>query len=197
MKKISTLLISASVASSMFVSGCGNSAELKKLQDENAQLKSQVESLTKENEDMKNKVAMYVPVTNNKTNSQNKQQGDQPVALANIEIGPDAGGAAVKVSLKNVSQKTVDAIEFVVLQFDNFGKPSNRFNDESYGNVTSVLTVQGSASTGQSLSGGWTLFNMEKSRKAKVVIKQVHFTDGAVWENKSFEDEVNRERASY
>ena len=197
MKKISTLLISASVASSMFVSGCGNSAELKKLQDENAQLKSQVESLTKENEDMKNKVAMYVPVTNNKTNSQNKQQGDQPVALANIEIGPDAGGAAVKVSLKNVSQKTVDAIEFVVLQFDNFGKPSNRFNDESYGNVTSILTVQGSASTGQSLSGGWTLFNMEKSRKAKVVIKQVHFTDGAVWENKSFEDEVNRERASY
>lgn len=197
MKKISTLLISASVASIMFVSGCGNSAELKKLQDENAQLKSQVESLTKENEDMKNKVAMYVPSTNNKTNSQNKQQGDQPVALANIEIGPDAGGAAVKVSLKNVSQKTIDAIEFVVLQFDNFGKPSNRFNDESYGNVTSVLTVQGSAANGQSLSGGWTLFNMEKSRKAKVVIKQVHFTDGAVWENKSFEDEVARERTSY
>lgn len=197
MRKISTAVIGVSVASMLFVSGCGNSAEMKKLQDENAELKSQVETLTKENEEMRNKVAMYVPATNEKKSTSDKQKGDQPVVLGNIEIGPDAGGAGVKVSLKNVSQKTVDAIEFVVLQFDNFGKPSNRFNDESYGNVTSVLTVQGTAGNGQSLNGSWTLFNMEKSRKAKVVIKQVHFTDGAVWENKSFDDDVARERTSY
>ncbi|BAL82020.1 hypothetical protein SELR_03120 [Selenomonas ruminantium subsp. lactilytica TAM6421] len=196
MKKISTAIVGLSVATMLFTSGCGNDAELKKIQDENVELKRQVESLSKENEEMKNKVAMFVP-KENKANPQSKQQGDQPVALGNIEIGPDAGGASVKVSLKNVSPKTVDAIEFVVLQFDNFGKPSNRFNDESYGNVTSVLTVQGTAANGQSLSGGWTLFNMEKSRKAKVVVKQVHFTDGAVWENKSFDDEVARERTSY
>ena len=74
---------------------------------------------------------------------------------------------------------------------------SNRFNDTSYGNVTSKLTVQGNAAPGASLKGGWTLYNMEKSRKAKVVVSQVHFTDGAVWDNKNFDSDVEREKQVY
>lgn len=176
--------------------GCGNTAELDALKKENSELKAQIETLEKEKTEMENKIAMYVPKEQSVSKS-DSPSGDQPVKLAGIEIGPDAGGASVQVNLQNASGKNVDAIEFVVLQFDNFGRPSNRFNDESYGNVTNPLTLQGNAAPGSSLKGSWTLFNMEKSRKAKVVIKQVHFTDGAIWENKNFEAEVEKEKGQY
>lgn len=182
-------------ALSVSMAGCGNSAELDSLKKENSDLKAQIETLKEENAEMENKVAMYVP--KEQTNSKSESSGDQPVKLASIDIGPDAGGASVQVNLQNTSSKNIDAIEFVVLQFDNFGRPSNRFNDPSYGNVTKPLTLQGNAAPGASLKGSWTLFNMEKSRKAKVVIKQVHFTDGAVWENKNFDAEVEKEKGQY
>lgn len=196
LKKYKGILFSALVCTSLLASGCANDGQIKKLQTENAELKTQVESLQKENESLENKVAMYVP-KDQEGKSSAHTASDQPVQATRIEIGPSAGGASVNVSLKNTSGKNIDAIEFVVLQFDNFGKPSNRFNDTSYGNVTSKLTVQGNAAPGASLKGGWTLYNMEKSRKAKVVVSQVHFTDGAVWDNKNFDSDVEREKQVY
>lgn len=195
-KKLSGILVGILVVTAIFMAGCGNDAQVKKLQDENADLKNQVESLQKDKEALENKVAMYVPKEQN-TKSKDSSSNDQPVKVSKLEIGPSAGGAAVDVSLQNAAGKNMDAVEFVILQFDNFGKPSNRFNDPSAGNVTSKLTVQGNAAPGASLSGSWTLFNMEKSRKAKVVISQVHFTDGAVWTNKNFDDDVAREKGSF
>lgn len=196
MGKLASVLIGMLVFASVFMAGCGNEDQVKKLQNENDNLKKQVESLNQEKDALENKVAMYVPKDQN-GKIKDSSTGDEPVKLAHIEIGPSAGGAAVDVSLQNTSGKNIDAIEFVVLQFDNFGKPSNRFNDPSAGNVTSKLTVQGNAAPSASLRGSWTLYNMEKSRKAKVVISQVHFTDGAVWTNKNFDDDVAREKVSY
>lgn len=196
LKRLVSTIIGALLCTTILVAGCGNEDQVKKLQSENADLKSQVESLTQEKEDLENKVAMYVPKDQTSKTKVN-DNGDQPVKVSHIQIGPDAGGASVDVSLQNTAGKNIDAIEFVVLQFDNFGKPSNRFNDSSAGNVTSKLTVQGNAAPGASLKGSWTLFNMEKSRKAKVVVSQVHFTDGAVWTNKNFDADVDREKVSF
>ena len=195
MKKLTSILLSALIFTSILTVGCSNEDQLKKLESENSDLKNQIESLKKEKEALDNKVAMYVP--KEQTSKSDEVVSDQPVKMAHIQIGPSAGGASVDVSLSNTSRKNIDAIEFVVLQFDNFGKPSNRFNDASVGNVTNTLTVQGNAAPGATLQGSWTLFNMEKSRKAKVIVSQVHFTDGAVWTNKNFDADVAREKESF
>lgn len=196
LKKLTSILVSALIFISIFTAGCGNEDQLKKLESENSDLRNQIESLEKEKEALDNKVAMYVP--KEQTSKSDEAVGsDQPVKVAHIQIGPSAGGASVDVSLNNTAGKNIDAIEFVVLQFDNFGKPSNRFNDASVGNVTNKLTVQGNAAPGATLQGSWTLFNMEKSRKAKVIVSQVHFTDGAVWTNKNFDADVAREKESF
>ena len=175
----------------ILTSGCSSNSEVSKLKEQNADLQQQLSDLQKENEDLKNQVSMYVP----KAPTQKTAEGsnNQPVELSSINIGPDnIGITGVDVSFKNTSQKNIDGIEFVVLKFDNFGKPSERDN------VSSILTMQGNAATGGNLSSGWTMYaDNKKARKAKVVVKQVHFTDGAVWENKSFEDDVAKEKIKY
>ncbi len=183
------LLVSASV-----FTGCGSDAELAQMKQENEELKSQVESLTKENADLKGQVAMYVP---------NEQTADSspaslstrsaPVELAELSFVTDIA-THVSVKFKNVSQKTIDGVEFVILQFDNFGRPAYRFDNISYGNVSGELTMQGAAAPGDTLHSGWIMFNIEKTTKGKVVVKQVHFTDGAVWTNNHYDEEIKKEK---
>ena len=132
---------------------------------------------------------MYVPKNKKQVPAAQKEQSEQPVQLAEIKFDK-SGVTEVDVVFKNTSNKTIDAVEFVILQFDNFGRPANRFNDPSHGNVTGKLNMQGNAAPGATIKGGWTLFNTEQTTKGKVVVKQVHFTDGAVWTNNNFDDEV-------
>lgn len=192
---IKKMIFTVSVLFIFLLSGCVNDQEIEKLKSENETLKEQIAALEEKNSSLEDKIAMYVPKEQTTNNEQSNNE--QPVKLASINIGPDAGGASVDVTLQNTSSKTIDAVDFVVLQFDNFGRPSNRFNDPKYGNVTSTLTLQGNTAPGDTLRGGWTLFNMEKSQKAKVVIQQVHFTDGAVWVNRNFESDVEKEKGEY
>lgn len=153
--------------------------KIEQLQKENSDLKVQVEDLQKQNKELENKVAMYVP-KDSAQKADYQTLPDQPVKLVDIEFDK-SGVTGVKLSFQNLTPKTIDAIEFVILQFDNFGRPAYRFNKKSYGNVTSPLTMQGNAGPKETLNGAWTLYNTEKTTKGKTVIKQVHFTDGSIW----------------
>lgn len=194
--KLSKLVFISIISSTIVISGCGNSEQLTQLKKENQELKIQVEDLQKQNKELENKVAMYIPKEQKNNNKSSQEQVSQPVKLAKIAFDK-SGVTEVSVTLQNTTQKTIDAVEFVILQFDNFGRPAYRFNDSSYGNVTSELTMQGNAGPNGFLKSGWTLFNTEKTTKGKVVIKQVHFTDGSVWTNNNFEKEVDAGKASF
>ncbi|WP_027396026.1 DUF5780 domain-containing protein [Anaerovibrio lipolyticus] len=193
--KLTKVLCIAILIGTVFISGCGNNEQLSQLQNENQELKSQIESLQKQNKELENKVSMYVPKEQQQNNSSSQTQSSQPVKLAKISFDK-RGVTEVSVTLQNITPKTIDAVEFVILQFDNFGRPAYRFNDPSYGNVTSALTMQGNAAPNGFLTSGWTLFNTEKTTKGKVVIKQVHFTDGSVWNNDNFDQEVDAGKSS-
>ena len=190
LKKIILLLITTTL-----ICGCSNANEVTKLQQENSQLKSKIEELSSQTEDFRNRLAKYEVIPQKSSNVPNLEE-DSPVKLQNISFDKD-GVTGVSISFINTSPKTVDAIEFVILQFDNFGRPAYRFNDKSEGNVSSALLMQGNATTNNTLNSAWTLFNTERTVKGKVIIKQVHFTDGAVWNNLKFNEQVDREKESY
>lgn len=193
--KLSSKIGVALLAGSILLSGCGSNSQIEQLQKENSDLKVQVNDLQKQNKELENKVAMYVP-NDSSQKAEDQSQSDQPVKLVNIEFDK-SGVTSVKLSFQNLTPKTIDAIEFVILQFDNFGRPAYRFNDPSYGNISSPLTMQGNASPKETLNGAWTLFNTEKTTKGKIIIKQVHFTDGSTWTNDNFQSEVNDKKGSY
>ncbi|MBB5337647.1 DUF5780 domain-containing protein [Pectinatus brassicae] len=173
--------------------GCGNDAELSSLKKENATLKSTINEQKTTIEKLKNDVAMYVPKENKNTSADKSSVANQPVELVSLNIVKSIT-TDVDVSFKNISTKNIDAIEFVILQFDNFGRPAYRFNDPSAGNVTSKLTMQDNTAPGGIMKSGWSLYNTDRTMKGKVVVKQVHFTDGAVWTNNNFDSIVNSEK---
>ena len=47
------------------------------------------------------------------------------------------------------------------------------------------------------LSGAWTLYLSDRATKGKIILKQVHFTDGSVWRNSQFQDQLDKEKGSY
>ena len=187
MKKV--ICLSLVVCLAMILYGCGNSDGISKLQSENQQLKS-------ENADYKNRLSKYESIT--KVNNESKEitpDEQPPVTLNKIEFD-NSGVTGVRVVFQNNTPKTIDAIEFVILQFDNFGRPAYRFNDEKYGNVTGKLLMQGNAKPQGTMHAGWTLFNVERATKGKTVLKQVHFTDGSTWTNLNFEQAVSKGKSS-
>ncbi|MBP2659145.1 MAG: hypothetical protein H6Q69_2177 [Firmicutes bacterium] len=178
------------VCMSITLAGCGNSGETSKLQNEIKQLKM-------ENTDYKNRLTKYEALT--KENNEQKEVASTeqpPVILKKIEFDK-SGVTGVKVVFQNNTPKTIDAIEFVILQFDNFGRPAYRFNDKSNGNVSGKLLMQGNTQPQGTMQSGWTLYNTEKTVKGKTVVSQVHFTDGSVWSNLKFDEEVSKEKEEY
>lgn len=181
---ISVLLIA------LGLTGCSNSEEILKLKNENQQLKL-------ENADYKNRLSKYEPPT--KINDEKKQIASEeqpPVLLKKIEFDK-SGVTGVNVVFQNNTAKAIDAIEFVILQFDNFGRPAYRFNDKSNGNVSGKILMQGSAQPQGTIQGSWTLFNTEKTTKGKTVVSQVHFIDGSVWSNLKFDEQVSMGKESF
>lgn len=173
--------------------GCGNSEEIKALQDENTNLKSTIEDLQKQNTQLQKEIEMYVPKKESKSSSTAAE--NQPVEVVNIEYGVDVITNA-HIKFKNVSTKTIDAVEFVMLHFDNFGRPAYYFNDESDGNVSGKLNLQSVAAPNEILYGGWDFYCLDSAKKGKVVVNQVHFTDGTTWVNQQFDDIVEKEKQS-
>lgn len=180
---LKTGIVGMLIVGILFISGCSSNND------------SQV--LKKENEDLKIRLSKYEKVeTNIQTNNTQKQEEvfeNPPVELKSIEFDK-SGVTGVNVIFKNNSPKTVDAIEFVILQFDNLGRPAYRFNDSSHGNVTGELLMQGTAKENGTIKGGWTLFNADKTTKGKIVVKQVHYTDNSLWVNQKFTEQVKKEQ---
>ena len=174
----------------LLLSGCANDTEVLKLQQENQQLKS-------DNADYKNRLSKYeTPTQINDKQKEIISDEQPPVILKKIEFDK-SGVTGVNVVFQNNTSKTIDAIEFVILQFDNFGRPAYRFNDKTQGNVSGKLLMQGTAQPQGTMQAGWTLFNTEKTTKGKTVVSQVHFTDGSVWNNLKFDEEVSKEKEAY
>ena len=156
-----------------------------------------LQALKKENAELKLRLSNY---ENSKTQTESPVSSKPgvrfetpPVKLTSIEFDK-SGVTGVNIKFQNNSPKTLDAIEFVILQFDNFGRPAYRFNDSKYGNISGELLLQGIAKQNGTLSGGWTLFNTEKTTKGKVVVKQVHYTDNSLWINQNFSEQINFEK---
>ncbi len=53
--------------------------------------------------------------------------------------------------------------------------------------------LQGSAVPNGILSGVWNLFSMKTVQK----FKQVHFTDGFIWRNSKFQEQVDKEKENF
>jgi len=182
---IKNILVALMLVSTVLLAGCTSDAEYS--------------TLKKENQDLKTRLAQYEPVGNTTSNS--SQQGEKPfdtppVSLQSMDFDK-SGVTGVKVVFQNTSNKTVDAIEFVILEFDNFGRPAYRFNDKSEGNVSGKLLMQEKAQPGGTMNSSWTLFNTDNTVKGKVVVKQVHFTDDTVWTNSRYDEQVRKEQESY
>lgn len=81
---------------------------------------------------------------------------------------------------KNISDKTIDAYEVIILCYDSYNRPvwhylykSNRFTGQMQG-----LIKPGENS---SASSYWYMHGFELLSNAKIKIKSVHFSDGSVW----------------
>ncbi len=195
MKQFITSILIVCIVS--MLAGCGNAEEVSKLQTENQQLKSENQQLNSDNADYKNRLTKYEAPT--KINTEQKEvtsEEQPPVVLKKIEFDK-TGVTGVNVIFQNNTPKAIDAIEFVILQFDNFGRPAYRFNDKSKDSVSGKLLMQGNTQPHGTMQGGWTLFNTEKTIKGKTVVSQVHFTDGSVWTNLKFDEEVSKEKEAY
>lgn len=170
------------IALPLLVSGCGDTQKLGQFSKENQALKTQVAQLQKQNEALQNRLTKYEPTQEKSSVQPNATVSETeraPVELASISVSRRIA-TFIDVTFTNTTPKTVDAIEFVVLQFDNFGRPAYRFNDKKEGNVTGDLLLQGTAVPGATLNGAWKIFNADAVEKCKVILKQVHFTDRAV-----------------
>lgn len=188
-KMISTVLLGTSL---LVLVGCGNSAELEQLKSENSALQQEVTQLKADKKNLEDKIAMYVP--SELKGKPITDLPDQPMKVGNFSIGPDDMGITrTRVELINVTSKTIDAAEFVILKFDNFGRPASQGD----GNVTSPLTLQGEAAPNGVLTGAWTLYLSDRATKGKIILKQVHFTDGSVWRNSQFQDQLDKEKGNY
>lgn len=189
MKRAVAVCVGSLLVLSLF-SGCGKEDELTKentgLKEQVTQLQDENKQLKDENKQLKNEVAMYVP---------NKQQGasssaeakNQPVTAVSVKLFIDVVQHA-EVTFKNNTNKVIDGIEYVVIGFDNFGKPAKLGRN---GNVSPTLNIQKEIQPGDTASGSWSLYDSnDQAHKGKVVVQKVHFTDGAVWVNNDFDKMV-------
>ncbi|QQS37037.1 MAG: hypothetical protein IPM56_03530 [Ignavibacteriales bacterium] len=82
------------------------------------------------------------------------------------------------ISLRNISEKTIDAYTLKILCYDRFDNP---VKDGLYGDNNFGAISQETISPLSYNSGKWTLYGHENTAKIKVFIDKVHFTDGTTW----------------
>lgn len=101
----------------------------------------------------------------------------------------------VYVKFQNTSAKTVDAIEFALLSFDNIGRPAiNKHNDKERTNVVEPILVQGNVAPQGYVESSWYINTDRRGTKGVTVIKSVHYADGSTWVNNQFKAEINAKK---
>lgn len=109
-----------------------------------------------------------------------KPQEPPALEVVKTSVTSDAIGTPVaNVTVKNTSQKTVDAFKITIKTFNNFGEPANGFlTDNTYDGISQ----DGRIAPGASYEASWTLYNYDTTTKIEATPYQVHFTDGSTWE---------------
>lgn len=98
------------------------------------------------------------------------------------------------MKIQNLSGKTIDEIQLALLTFDSFGKPLRVTLHED--NVSYLRTTV-SIAPGQTQDSTWELTFDKGSKKIKVIVGKVHFTDDSVWENSKYSEQVYQEKGIY
>lgn len=109
------------------------------------------------------------------------QSAKYPLALMSAEVSLNDGGKPeVRVIVKNISRKTIDAYTVGIYCFDRFGNQVKRngFGSNRYAGINQS-TVRPGETFGSDYF--WTLHGQDNTAKIEVVLEKVHFTDDTVW----------------
>ena len=114
------------------------------------------------------------------TNVETKTAEPSPLEVTKTSVTEDTIGTPIaNITVKNTSQKTVDAFKVTIKTFNNFGEPAKGFlTDNSYNGISQDDKVAPNATADAS----WTLYNYDTTKKIEAEVYQVHFTDGTTWE---------------
>lgn len=113
------------------------------------------------------------------TDTQTKVSEPSPLEVTKTSVTEDTIGTPIaNVTVKNTSQKTVDAFKVTIKTFNNFGEPVKGFlTDNSYDGISQDEKVLPNTTSDAS----WTLYNYDTTKKIEAEVYQVHFTDGSTW----------------
>jgi hypothetical protein len=102
-----------------------------------------------------------------------------PVEIVSSKIVDDSIGTPnLYITVKNTSNKTIDALEVDAYLFDNFDEPAGEFGR---GSNLIIGTYQEKIAPGASYTGQWNLAVYEMATKVKdLKVRRVHFTDGTL-----------------
>lgn len=111
--------------------------------------------------------------------TQIKTTEPSPLEVIKTSVSEDTIGTPIaNVTVKNTSQKTIDAFKVTIKTFNNFGEPVKGFlTDNSYDGISQDEKVLPNATSDAS----WTLYNYDTTKKIEAEVYQVHFTDGSTW----------------
>ena len=125
-------------------------------------------------------------------------QGEgQPVALEDFWMGENPyvpSNTDLKITFQNNDTRTVDAIDTYMLIYDNFGEPT--YPNNATKNYFHLL-FQEPIKPNKHKYCRWTLFFASNVRKVKVLVRQVHFTNGDTWINKDFDKQLEDNLSSF
>ena len=103
-----------------------------------------------------------------------------PLKITNKSVTYNSIGIPeANISFKNLSNKTIDALELTIKCYDSYGRVvkeliSNR--DAFYAISQNRNIIPGSEE-----GGTWTLNLFENTTKIEVIVTSVHYTDGTSW----------------
>ncbi|HPR94116.1 MAG: DUF5780 domain-containing protein [Syntrophomonadaceae bacterium] len=173
------------------ITGCGNNQDLvnenSKLKQENRELKQSVSDLNTKIASLQQQLPAESLAIANSTSA--------PVEALNLRCWDDII-TNFSITFHNLSTKTIDAISFSVLFFDNFGKPVGSFSSDD-DNVSSDGLFQEIIAPNATASNSWQTYGFDNAKKIKVVISEVHFTDNTIWINEDAAAQIEDQQKQY
>ncbi|MFA5954237.1 MAG: hypothetical protein WC817_01725 [Patescibacteria group bacterium] len=123
--------------------------------------------------------ATTTPVVSSKPSAATIAQEPIPLEIVKSSVTKDIiGMPQANVTIKNVSDKTIDAYKLHIRMFNSFGEPASFLGD----NVFNGLSQGSLIAPSKTGSDAWSLFGHDTTSKIEVEPYHVHFTDGTTWE---------------
>ena len=102
-----------------------------------------------------------------------------PLKITNKSVTYNSIGIPeANISFKNLSNKTIDALELTIKCYDSYGRVVKELisNRDALCNSQNRNIIPGSEE-----GGTWTLNLFENTTKIEVIVTSVHYTDGTSW----------------